>query len=299
MARLQVLLAAVCFGTTGTAQALGPSIEPVLVGSARIAIGALLLTLVAVLVARTDRSSRPARLRDRRGTLLIAGGCVAAYQVTFFAAVAETGVAVGTVVAIGSAPAWTGAFDRLTGGDVLGLRWLGATVLACIGVALLILGGGDAQVEPGGVGLAALAGAGYAAYAVASKRLLDAGHAPETVMAGVFGTGALLVAPLLVLVPADELATPAGAALVVYLGAVPTALAYVLFARGLRQIPAAETATLTLAEPLTAALLGVVVLDERPGAVAVMGAGLVLAGLLLLALRRTPLRALPSIVGPA
>jgi DME family drug/metabolite transporter len=298
MARLRVLLAAVCFGTTGTAQALGPSIEPVVVGSARIAVGALLLTLVAVLVARADRSPR-ARLRDRRGTLLIAGGCVAAYQVTFFAAVADTGVAVGTVVAIGSAPAWTGAFDRLTGGDSLSLRWLGATTLACMGVALLILGRGGAQVEPGGVVLAVLAGAGYAAYAVASKRLLDAGYAAETVMAAVFGTGALLVAPLLVLVPSGELVTPGGAALVVYLGVVPTALAYVLFARGLRHLPAGETATLTLAEPLTAALLGVVVLDERPGGVALVGAGLVLVGLLLLALRRAPLRAVPPIVGPA
>jgi DME family drug/metabolite transporter len=71
----------------------------------------------------------------------------------------------------------------------------------------------------------------------------------------------------------------------VYLGAVPTALAYILFARGLERIGAGETATLTLAEPVTAAALGFVVLGERPGAAALVGAGLVLAALGLLAAR--------------
>jgi DME family drug/metabolite transporter len=76
-----------------------------------------------------------------------------------------------------------------------------------------------------------------------------------------------------------------------FLGAIPTALAYVLFARGLRHLTPGETATLTLAEPLTATGLGVLALGERPGAVAAVGAGLVLAGLLALALpsaRRSP-----------
>ena len=46
MPRLLVLLAAVCFGTTGTAQALGPSAAPLTVGATRIAVGGLLLLLV-------------------------------------------------------------------------------------------------------------------------------------------------------------------------------------------------------------------------------------------------------------
>ena len=69
---------------------------------------------------------------------------------------------------------------------------------------------------------------------------------------------------------------PGGAALIVFLGIVPTALAYLLFARGLRRLSAAETATLTLAEPLTAALLGVIVLSERMSAPAALGATLIL-----------------------
>jgi DME family drug/metabolite transporter len=280
-ARTHILLAAVLFGTTGTAQAAGPDVQPLAVGASRIVLGGALLALVAVAAA-----ARAGGLRSGGGprAVLLAGACVAVYQATFFAAVADTGVAVGTVVAIGSGPAFAGLFSSLFAGERLERRWAAATALACAGVGLLVLGGGSAgSVSAPGVGLALISGAGYAGYAVTSKRMLDAGGTPEAVMAAVFGMGALLMLPLLVLAPTGELATPGGVALVVYLGVVPTALAYVLFARGLEKVGASETATLTLAEPLTAAALGVIALGERPGLTAAAGAALVLAGLAALA----------------
>src|SRR3954451_11415494 len=91
-----VLGAAVLFGTTGTARALGPEISPLGVGAARIVVGAALLALVALLLTRR----RKATLRWARKPVLLGGAGVAAYQLSFFAAVADTGVAVGTVVAI-------------------------------------------------------------------------------------------------------------------------------------------------------------------------------------------------------
>jgi drug/metabolite transporter, DME family len=282
-ARTQILIAAVLFGTTGTAQALGPELDPLAVGASRIALGGALLGLFALAAAAAGR----VRLRTAGGprAVLLAGACVAVYQATFFAAVADTGVAVGTVVAIGSGPAFAGLFARTFTGERLTLRWAAATGLACAGVVLLVLGGGGGSVSAPGVGLALISGAGYAGYAVASKRMLDAGGAPEAVMASVFGVGAVLMLPLLAMVPAGGLATPAGLTLVLYLGAIPTALAYVLFARGLERTGASETATLTLAEPLTAAALGVIALGERPGLTAAAGAALVMGGLAVLALR--------------
>jgi DME family drug/metabolite transporter len=85
---------------------------------------------------------------------------------------------------------------------------------------------------------------------------------------------------------AGWLLAPGGAALALFLGIVPTAVAYVLFARGLERLSAAETATLTLAEPLTAALLGLVILSERLSPSAALGAALVLGGLVVLAAPR-------------
>jgi DME family drug/metabolite transporter len=282
-ARSLVLLAALCFGTTGTAQALGPGgLAPAGVGAARVVIGGALLVAVAL-------AGRAPLSRLRLGPLLVGAGGVAAYQLCFFAAVADTGVAVGTIVAIGSAPVSAGALEWALERRVPARAWAAATALACAGVALLALDGADASVSLPGVGLALGAGVSYAAYTLAAKRLLRAGNSPEAVMAGAFGLGGLLLAPVLAATGAGWLLHPGGAGLALFLGVVPTALAYVLFARGLQRLSAAETATLTLAEPLTATLLGIAVLAERLSAPAALGAGLVLAGLFVLAApQRTP-----------
>jgi drug/metabolite transporter, DME family len=214
---------------------------------------------------------------------LVAMACaVALYQLSFFAAVRLTGVAVGTVVAIGTGPAAAGLLGRLVNGERLGARWAQATALAAVGV-LLLAGDGGGSVDPTGVALAITSGVGYATYTVLTKRMLDTGEAPEGVMAAGFGGAGLLLAPALILAGPGFLATPDGLAMAAYLAAVPTALAYVLFSRGLRHLSSGETATIVLAEPLTAAVLGVVALGEHPSPAAGAGALLVLAGLLVLA----------------
>jgi len=274
-ARAQVMLAALCFATTGTAQALGPSgTTPVGVGAARILIGGAIL--VAIALARRKRGPR---WQARPVAAAVAG--VAVYQLAFFAAVKDTGVAVGTIVAIGSGPMFAGAFEWALDRRVPSRGWAAATALAIAGVTMLA--GGGAAISVPGVALALVAGASYATYTISAKRMLAEGHAPETVMAVAFGLGALLLAPVLAGTGAGWLTHADGLGLAVFLGVVPTALAYLLFAHGLKRLTAAETATLTLAEPLTAALLGVIVLSERLSAPAAIGAALVLAGLLVLA----------------
>jgi DME family drug/metabolite transporter len=275
-ARAQVLLAALCFGTTGTAQALGPAgLAPAGVGAARILVGGALLTAFARGLPRLPKAP-----------LLAAAAGVAAYQLCFFAAVADTGVAVGTIVALGSAPAIAGGLEWAVERRKPSRAWAAATALACAGVSLLALAGTDAAISAPGVALALGAGASYAAYTLSAKRMLSAGHRPEHVMAGAFGLGALALVPVLATTGAGWLLHPGGLALALFLGIVPTAVAYVLFARGLERLSAAETATLTLAEPLTAALLGLLVLSERLSPSAALGAALVLSGLVVLAAPR-------------
>jgi DME family drug/metabolite transporter len=281
-ARFQVLLAALCFATTGTAQALGPDgADPVGVGAARILVGGAALVLVALAARRGGVQRR--RWAPLPVAVAVAG--VAVYQLAFFAAVADTGVAVGTIVALGSAPTLTGLFEWILDRRRPERRWAAATALACAGVVLLALAGGDASVSAPGIALAVVAGGAYASYTLAAKRLMKDGHAPESVMAVAFGLGAVVLAPVLVASGPGWLLHTDGVALALFLGLVPTAAAYVLFARGLRRLTASETATLTLAEPLTAGVLGAIVLSEPLTAGSATGAGLVLAGLLALAVR--------------
>src|SRR3954454_11232358 len=123
--RLQVLLAAVCFGTTGTAQAIGPSASPVAVGAARIVVGGALL----VVVARALGLRMPPRGASVAG--IAVGVCI--LEVCFFAAVKLTGWAVGTVVPIGTGPAPAGILGRLINGERLTRRWAIATLAAAAG----------------------------------------------------------------------------------------------------------------------------------------------------------------------
>jgi drug/metabolite transporter, DME family len=274
-----VLLAAALFGTTGTAQALGPSsTTPLGVGAARLVVGGLALLVLLPLVG--GRWAEVLALwRTTAG--LTAGLCTGLYQVCFFAGVQRAGVAVGTLVAIGSGPVLVGLLARWLLGERPGRAWLAATGLCLAGLALLVLGGGGSgRVDATGILLALLAGSAYAAYTVLAKQQLDAGHAPATVMAAAFGLGGLLSVPLLLSQPLGWVGTGAGAALVLYLGLVTTTLAYLLFVRGLAGLPAGPVTTLMLAEPVVATALGVVVLGERLSALAGLGGVLVLVGLL-------------------
>jgi DME family drug/metabolite transporter len=276
-----VLAAAVLFGTTGTAQALGADdASPLSVGAVRVVIGGALLVLIA---HRLGELRAPAGL-PRRAIVLGALG-VAGYQLCFFAAVKLTGVAIGTLVAIGSGPPLTGAVGLLRG-QRPERRWAIATALAIAGCALLLIPGGDVEVDAAGVVLALGAGASYTAYTLSSKALLDAGDTPAGAMARAFGLGGLLLLPVLPLAGMSWLADPGGLATALYLGIFTTAIAYTLFARGLRELAPTTVVTLVLAEPVTATALGILVLGERPGVSAAIGALLVLAGLLLLAVPR-------------
>lgn len=284
---LAVLLAAVCFGTTGTAQALGPASDPVALGAARIAVGGVALGLVALLVAR--RQVRPRVGARAVGAVALGALGVLAYQPAFFLGTARNGVAVGTVVALGSAPVLTGLATWATGRGRPRASWLVATGLATAGVA--ILGLAPAAGVAGDVGgvdvvgvLASLgAGAAYALYTLAGAALIDAGWSSTASMGAVFGVAGVLSVGVLLAVGAGGLATPAGVGTVLWLGLVTTTAAYVLFGYGLARLGAPTVATLTLAEPLTATVLGLAVLGERLSGGALLGLVVLAAGLVVLA----------------
>ena len=279
MARSYVLVAALLFGTTGTAQALGPpGLSPLTVGAARVVLGGGVLGLLAFARARTAARMSPA-------LVLGAGAAVAIYQLTFFEAVHRAGVAVGAVVAIGSGPVVAGLLERCFGKNWPGTRWLAATALAITGIVALSCGGtGHAAASTPGILLALVAGTAYATYTVVAKRLLHAGNGPVEVMGAAFGVGSLLLLPVLLVGNTHWLRTTRGIELAAYLAVGPTVLAYLLFARGLRRLTASETTTIVLAEPVTATVLGVAVLHQPLGATATVGVLLVVAGIGVLAL---------------
>ncbi|MEU5692149.1 EamA family transporter [Actinosynnema sp. NPDC020468] len=259
---LPILAACVLWGTTGTVSSLAPASAPAsAVGAAGLVLGGALLLLTARGAAAVLRSG------DRR--LLLLGALTAAgYALAFYPAVARTGVAVATTIALATAPV------------VLGLRSRPlVTTAAVAGCAALVLGGGGAHVDALGVALAVVAGLSYAAYSVVCARLIAAGHPSRAVVGVVFGGASALTLPVLLCLGVGWLAQPAGVAVALHLSVVTTFLAYLLFGAGLRHTPAATATTLTLAEPAVAALLGVVVLREHLSPVSWCGMAVLAAAL--------------------
>ena len=276
-----VLMAAMLWGTTGTAQSLAPPMLPAQwVGALRLAMSALFF--IAYALATEPRARLAGDLRRMPwARVLLSGACVAAYNLSFFAGVKASGVAVGTAIAIGSGPLWAGLLQWLLAGQAPRPAWWLGTLLAVAGGAAMVLAGqgSGAQLDAVGVGLCLVAGLSYAAYALVNQRLVRQA-APATVTLLVFGTAALIAAPAALVWAGLPGAMSAGGWLVVgYLGVVATGLAYLLFSSALRHISAATGVTLALAEPLTAFVLAVLVVQERPGPGAFAGLALVLAGL--------------------
>lgn len=284
-----VIVSAICFGTTGTAQHYGPDAASAsAVGLTRIVAGGVLLGLLAVGVARRRRGSDDGAVRLPSWIVLLGGLGVLAYQLTFFAGVRLNGVAVGAVVTLGAAPVLTGLLEWVVTRVRPSGAWIVATVCAVVGVVLLsgLVGGGDQPLSGRGV-LASLGAAlSYAVYTLAAKRLIDGGATPTVAIGSVFALAALLGLPLLAFVDLAWAGSADGALMIGWLAVVTVVLAYVLFAAGLRHLPAATVSTLTLAEPLTASVLGLWLLHEHLSPTAWIGLAVLGLGVLVLATSR-------------
>lgn len=271
---VMIAVATILWGTTGTAQELAPQqATPLTVASLRLLVAALALLVIA---AATGELRRMAGMR-RPATLLAAAG-VAAYQPSFFLAVDRTGVILGTIVTIGSAPLFAGllawGYDRTPPSRL----WAGATVVGVAGITLLVAAGAEVGISATGIGFALIAGASYAIYVIAARQLSRTGRVvgPTAVILAI---AAVVLVPLLGTADLGWVRTGAGMATVLHLGILATALAYLLFATGLRGTRSTTATTLTLGEPLTAAILGIAVVGERPPTLGWIGFAMVLAAL--------------------
>lgn len=271
-----LILAGICFGTTGTAQALGPKgISPLAVGSARLIAGSLLLFLF-------HRSATKSLAKISRADLWLSAIGVALYQITFFSAVKSTGVAIGTVTALGSAPALTGIVAFIMNREKPTKRWFVATLITTLGILVLSTSKGISDFNFRGFLLAIGAGTSYSIFAVASKRALTKGVSITDAMFRIFTLGAILSTPLLFIGNMHWIITPKGLALILWLGLVPTALAYMAYAYGLAKVRASTASTLILAEPATATLLAALVLGEAITTHGWIGISVVIIGLIYL-----------------
>lgn len=292
---LMLLAASVLWGTTGTAAAQAHGVSPLAIGAASLGIGGL---LQAVLGARSLKAARVPLVINRRLVMLGAVG-ILVYPLAFYSSMHLGGVALGTVISLGTAPLFSGLLERLIDGIKLTTRWYLAAALGISGSTLLGFAraaGDNANADtvfPSCL-LGLAAGASYAVYSWAAGRLMANGIPRKAAVGAVFGLGGLLLMPVLLATGAPLVQDPLNFAVAAYLALVPMFLGYVLFGIALSRVPASTATTVTLSEPAVAAALAVFLLGERVGLMGWIGMVLIAAALVVLLLRprsRVPLRA--------
>ena len=123
------------WGTTGTAASFIPGIPPATIGAVAMGIGGLILGLTA---ARGVR-----RVLGTRGVLpfvLLGALALVSYTLVFYVGMAWAGVALGNVLALGSAPLFAGLLEWIVDRRRVSGRWLLATAIAVAGGFLLVMG---------------------------------------------------------------------------------------------------------------------------------------------------------------
>lgn len=273
-----VLLGAILWGTTGTAQTFLPdNAHPFIISAGRSATGGLFLLIIMILLKKIKFRSWPWK------QTLYAAICISLFQLLFFSSVRLTGVAIASVVAIGSAPVFSGLIEWI----FLKMRptkvWGISTGLAITGCMFLFITKGEVSINPIGVLYSLVAGLIFALYTMNSKSLLQKEDA-ISVVAMTFSLSALLLTPFYFIIDVSWLRDAGNVGIIFYLGIATTSIAYVLYGWGLRKIPASSALTLSLAEPTTAALLGVVVVGEVLSTTSWVGIGLLLGSIVILTL---------------
>lgn len=280
-----MLAAGLLWGTVGPAELLAHSpAGPVAVGGARILTGGLVLAAVTLITAPGAFRALP---RAAWPPLLAASAATAVFQGAFLTSAARTGAAVATAITFGIAPASTGLCERIMLGTRLRRRWLAGTACAVAGCGLLTVPAGPVRPGLAGFGYAVAAGGCFGVYTVSAKRLIRArvsmtAAVPVTLLLG----GAALAPWTLPALP--DLTAVRSLALVAWLGPVTAALAYWFFVTGLRRVTAATAGTLSLAEPLVAAVLGIGVLREHLSPLMAAGSLLLLGGLVIVSVPGRP-----------
>ncbi|HCI7327857.1 EamA family transporter [Enterobacter hormaechei] len=259
-----VLIAAILWGTTGTAATYAPGLSPLAVGAVAMGIGGLLQGLIA---AATIVSQRV--LISQNWHFLLTGAvAVAIYPLAFYASMHYVGVTVGTVISIGSAPILSALIEYRLDGFRLTRQWMCGAVIGVAGMVLLCLAESSGNSTANGhattgIFLGLLAGLTYAFYSWSARRLMQAGVASRAAMGVTFGAGGILLMPVLLMTGAPLLSAWNNAAVGIYMALVPMFLGYVCYGYGLARIPASMTTTITLLEPVIAALLAIVLVGEK------------------------------------
>ena len=263
---LAIVVASFLWGTTGTAAQFAPAISPLAIGAFAMGIGGVLLCISA----RKSLAKDARILLAKPLTFLFGSACVAIYPLAFYSSMRLSGVAIGTVISIASAPLFAALLEYFLSKKPVSLKWFISFIFGALGIGLLAMGKTQGTIESSafigeqvyGVILGLIAGLTYAGYSWAAKQHIDTGANSKSAMAGLFGCAAIVLIPSLWFTGQNLFANTIHTSVSLYMAVVPMFLGYLLFGYGLRTTEASKATLITLIEPLVATLFAILLIGE-------------------------------------
>ena len=260
---LAVILASLLWGTTGTAATFAPALSPLFIGSFAMSIGGFLQCGLASVNIVHDR----ALLVMYRRFLIVGAFAVAIYPLAFYSSMRLSGVTIGTVVSIGSAPILSAIIEYLSRDFQLNKQWATGALLGIIGMVMLAFSDNASTTIQNthvyfGILLGLVAGFTYALYSWSARQLMLKGINTKAAMGATFGCGGLLLIPVMLITGSAFFTSWTNIAVGFYMVLIPMFLGYFCYGFGLSKISASMATTITLLEPVVATIFAMLIVGE-------------------------------------
>ena len=257
-----VILASLLWGTTGTAATFAPTLSPLFIGAFAMGIGGILQCGFAIPNINQELTS----LRSHYRYLILGALAVAVYPLAFYSSMRLSGVSIGTVVSIGSAPILSAIIEYLSRDFQFTKQWVIGALLGITGMTILAFSGNETtqyNYLSLGILLGSVAGFTYALYSWSARQLMLKGISSKAAMGAIFGCGGILLIPVMVTTGSIFFSTWNNIVVGVYMALIPMFLGYLCYGYGLSKISASMAITITLLEPAIATILAILIVGEN------------------------------------